>query len=109
MTDSHGGIGILQQIADWAANDVAATKNDSILALGVNSSLLKQDHDTLGRAGHKVRVAALFGQLANVARAKAIDVLFVSNSRSHGVLVDMGREWQLDEDTEYGGVVVENM
>ncbi len=107
VADGDGGIGVLQEIADGAADDVAPPKDDGVLASKVNTGLLEENHDALGGAGDEKGVAAALGQLADVVGAEAVDILLAGDGRGDVVLGDALGERQLHEDTVHGRVVVE--
>ena len=106
VADSHGGIGVLQQVADGRADNVRTADNDSVLTLEVNASGLEQDHDTLGRAGCEERPSSTLGQLADVGGAETVDILLVGDRACHLILAEVARQRELDEHTVHAGVVV---
>jgi hypothetical protein len=106
VAHGDGGISVAEKVAHGASNNIAAAKNNGVLALDVDASLLEEDHDTLGGAGYEEGAASPLGELANVGGAEAIDVLLVTNGRGDGVLVEVFGEGELDKEAMNAGVVV---
>lgn len=107
VADGDGSIGILEEVRDGRADDIGAAENNGKLASGVYASLLEEDHDSLGSAGGKERLASALGKLADVEGAKAVDILLGRDSLGDGKLVEVLGDGELDEDAVNVGVVVE--
>ncbi|PMB72907.1 hypothetical protein BM221_000324 [Beauveria bassiana] len=86
VADGDGGICVAQQVAHGAANNVAATDYNGVLAGQTDAGLLQEVHDTLGGTWCKDGGATALGELTDIVGAEAVDVLFVGNSRGNGVL-----------------------
>ena len=106
MAHSYRGVGILQQIADWASDDIASPENHSLLGFQVDSGLLQQYHHAFWRAWYEQRMAVLLCQLADVLDAKPIDVLLVSDCRRNSIFGDVFRKRELDKDAVNTRVMV---
>jgi hypothetical protein len=52
---------------------------------------------------------ALLCELANVSCAKAVDILLGRYGGSDGILIDVLRKWQLNQDAMDTGVVIQDM
>lgn len=109
VADGDGRISILEEVADWAANDIAPTEDNSLLSLEVHTGRLQKLHDTLWRAWGEEWDTATLGQLTNVDCAEAIDILLVCYGGGNRVLRDVLWDWELDQDTVDGGVVVQDI
>ena len=53
MADCDCGIGVLEQVADWAAHNIASAQHNRRLALGIKTCLFQQNHDTFWGAGNE--------------------------------------------------------
>lgn len=86
VADSNGGISVAEQVADRAANNVAAANDNSRLSGQRNTSFVEEVHDTLGGARRENGGAAALGELTNVVGAEPVDILLVSHGRGDVVL-----------------------
>lgn len=106
MTQRHSSIRILQEVANGATNDVTATKHHCVLAGGVDPAHPQELHHGLRCARNEERTAATLGQLANVDGSKPVNILLVGDGGSNGMLRQVWRDGQLDENTVHRRVIV---
>lgn len=106
VADSHSSVGILEQVAHGATDDIAAAENDRFLACGVNPTGLQKLHHSERGARNEQRTTTTLGQLADVDRAKSIYILLICNGRGNGVFRHVAGEGQLDQDAMHAGVIV---
>lgn len=97
--------------ATGVADDVAATDNDGAEAGHVcDAGVLEELDAACGGAGEEERVAGLGGEVADVERVEAVDVLLGADGLGDAALcvrVDVVAEGQLDEDAVDADVLVE--
>lgn len=107
VADSYSGIGVLKEVRNWRADNIRAAKDNSVLASNLNTGRLEQLHDTLWSAWSEEWLSTTLGKLTNVGGTEAINILLVGNGRGNVVLGDVLWNWELNQDTVDGWVVVE--
>ena len=78
-----------------------------MFALHVDTGFLEEYHDSFRSAWREERMSASFGKLSDTGDPKSINVLLICNGGCYGMLRDVLREGELDEDAMDGwGVIV---
>ena len=84
-------------MGDRLADDVAPADHDSLGALERDAMVGKQRHDSERRRRHERWTSEV--ELAGVERMETVDVLERVDCPDHSRLVELRREWKLDEDS----------
>ncbi len=96
VRDRHRGVGREQERGERAPDDRRASEHRRPRAAKRDPARLQQAHDAAWRARDEGRLAA--GEMPDIERVKAIDVLRGIDRLDDGLRVDRGGQWELHED-----------
>ena len=104
----YGGVTVLllhHELCHWLANDVGASENDALLSASRDVIALQKGHDA--EWGSRDEAGQSDCHAAHIDGVEAVNILAVVDGLDNLLLVNMLRQWQLNNEAVDVGVVVE--